>query len=177
MEKNIFMELLAAREFKAIRSILNVMNAVDIASLLSEFEEKELAQAFRLIPKAKAAEVFANMSNATQSCLIDAFTETELKEIIDDMFMDDTVDLLEDLPANVVTRILSNINPQKRAQINILLDYPQDSAGSIMTTEYVSLKRTMTVKQAFCATGLNDEVRYFPDFGARLYFMDEEKTR
>lgn len=148
MEKNIFMELLAAREFKAIRSILNVMNAVDIASLLSEFEEKELAQAFRLIPKAKAAEVFANMSNATQSCLIDAFTETELKEIIDDMFMDDTVDLLEDLPANVVTRILSNINPQKRAQINILLDYPQDSAGSIMTTEYVSLKRTMTVKQA-----------------------------
>ena len=86
MEKNIFMELLAAREFKAIRSILNVMNAVDIASLLSEFEEKELAQAFRLIPKAKAAEVFANMSNATQSCLINAFTETELKEIIDDMF-------------------------------------------------------------------------------------------
>ena len=84
MEKNIFMELLAAREFKAIRSILNVMNAVDIASLLSEFEEKELAQAFRLIPKAKAAEVFANMSNATQSCLINAFTETELKEIIEE---------------------------------------------------------------------------------------------
>ena len=149
MEKNIFMELLAAREFKAIRSILNVMNAVDIASLLSEFEEKELAQAFRLIPKAKAAEVFANMSNATQSCPIDAFTETELKEIIDDMFMDDTVDLLEDLPANVVTRILSNINPQKRAQINILLDYPQDSAGSIMTTEYIDLKKDMTVDEAF----------------------------
>lgn len=163
MEKNIFMELLAAREFKAIRSILNVMNAVDIASLLSEFEEKELAQAFRLIPKAKAAEVFANMSNATQSCLIDAFTETELKEIIDDMFMDDTVDLLEDLPANVVTRILSNINPQKRAQINILLDYPQDSAGSIMTTEYVSLKRTMTVKQAMVhikEVGIHKETIY-----------------
>ena len=150
MEKNIFMELLAAREFKAIRSILNVMNAVDIASLLSEFEEKELAQAFRLIPKAKAAEVFANMSNATQSCL-------------DDMFMDDTVDLLEDLPANVVTRILSNINPQKRAQINILLDYPQDSAGSIMTTEYVSLKRTMTVKQAMAhikEVGIHKETIY-----------------
>ena len=163
MEKNIFMELLAAREFKAIRSILNVMNAVDIASLLSEFEEKELAQAFRLIPKAKAAEVFANMSNVTQSCLIDAFTETELKEIIDDMFMDDTVDLLEDLPANVVTRILSNINPQKRAQINILLDYPQDSAGSIMTTEYVSLKRTMTVKQAMAhikEVGIHKETIY-----------------
>ena len=154
MEKNIFMELLAAREFKAIRSILNVMNAVDIASLLSEFEEKELAQAFRLIPKAKAAEVFANMSNVTQSCLIDAFTETELKEIIDDMFMDDTVDLLEDLPANVVTRILSNINPQKRAQINILLDYPQDSAGSIMTTEYVSLKRTCYVLEARRLVGI-----------------------
>ena len=165
MEKNIFMELLAAREFKAIRSILNVMNAVDIASLLSEFEEKELAQAFRLDSESKSSRSFFARCRAMRrrGCLIDAFTETELKEIIDDMFMDDTVDLLEDLPANVVTRILSNINPQKRAQINILLDYPQDSAGSIMTTEDVSLKRTMTVKQAMAhikEVGIHKETIY-----------------
>ena len=128
-------------------------------------KKRKLAQAFRLIPKAKAAEVFANMSNATQSCLIDAFTETELKEIIDDMFMDDIPRIYwNDLPANCfVTRILSNINPQKRAQINILLDYPQDSAGSIMTTEYVSLKRTMTVKQAMAhikEVGIHKETIY-----------------
>ena len=109
MKKELFIRLLSERRFKELKEDLMTMKAVDIASLLSEFEEKELAQAFRLIPKAKAAEVFANMSNVTQSCLINAFTETELKEIIDDMFMDDTVNLLEDLPANVVTRILSNI--------------------------------------------------------------------
>lgn len=148
MDKNIFMELLAKREFKAVRSILNVMNAIDIASLLSELQDKELAQAFRLIPKEKAAEVFANMSNAMQGALIELFTEKELKEILNDMFMDDTVDLLEDLPANVVTRILEAVGPEKRAKINILLNYPEDSVGSIMTTEYVDLRKWMTVKQA-----------------------------
>lgn len=153
MDKDIFMELLTAREFKAIRSILNVMNAVDIASLLSDFEdkeleEKELAQAFRLISKDKAAEVFAYMSSTMQAHLINIFTEKELKEILDDMFMDDTVDLLEELPANVVTRILENISAEKRQQINVLLHYPEDSAGSIMTTEYVDLRKHMTVKQA-----------------------------
>ena len=141
MDKNIFMELLAKREFKAVRSILNVMNAVDIASLLSELQDKELAQAFRLIPKEKAAEVFANMGNTMQGDLIDLFTEKELKEVLNDMFMDDTVDLLEDLPANVVTRILEAVGPEKRAQINKLLNYPEDSVGSIMTTEYVDLRK------------------------------------
>ncbi len=148
MDKNIFMELLAKREFKAVRSILNVMNAVDIASLLSELQDKELAQAFRLIPKEKAAEVFANMGNTMQGDLIELFTEKELKEVLNDMFMDDTVDLLEDLPANVVTRILEAVGPEKRAQINKLLNYPEDSVGSIMTTEYVDLRKWMTVKQA-----------------------------
>lgn len=148
MDKNILMELLAKREFKAVRSVLNVMNAVDIASLLSELEDKELAQAFRLISKEKAADVFANMSNSMQSYLITVFTEKELKEILEDMFMDDTVDLLEDLPANVVTRILENIDSEKRKEINVLLNYPEDSAGTIMTTEYVDLRAGMTVKEA-----------------------------
>ena len=148
MNRDIFMELLAQREFKAVRSILNVMNAVDIASLLSELDDRDLALAFRLIPKDKAAEVFANMGNSLQSKLIDVFTEKELKEILDDMYMDDTVDMLEDLPANVVTRILETVGSEKRAQINILLRYPEDSAGSIMTTEYVDLRRQMTVREA-----------------------------
>lgn len=163
MNKDIFMELLAKREFKAIRSILDVMNAVDIASLLSELEDKALAQAFRLIPKDKAAEVFSNMSSTMQAYLIDVFTEKELKDILDDLFMDDTVDLLEELPANVVTRILGTIDHEKRKQINILLHYPEDSAGSIMTTEYVDLRKEMTVAQAMAhikRVGIHKETIY-----------------
>lgn len=148
MNRTIFMDLLAKREFKAVRSILDVMNAIDIASLLSELEDRELAQAFRLIPKDKAAEAFSYMDSAMQVELVDVFTEKELKEIINDMYMDDTVDFLEDLPANVVTRILETVEPEKRDQINILLHYPEDSAGSIMTTEYVDLRKWMRVKQA-----------------------------
>lgn len=163
MNRDIFMELLARREFKAVRSILDVMNAVDIASLLSQLEDRELALAFRLIPKDKAAEVFSNMGNPLQSQLIGVFTEKELKEILDDMYMDDTVDMLEDLPANVVTRILEAIEPEKRAQINILLRYPEDSAGSIMTTEYVDLRGYMTVKEAMAhikQVGIHKETIY-----------------
>lgn len=163
MNKDIFMELLAKREFKAIRSILDVMNAVDIASLLSELEDKALAQAFRLIPKDKAAEVFSNMSSTMQAYLIDVFTEKELKDILDDLFMDDTVDLLEELPANVVTRILDAIDHEKRKQINILLHYPEDSAGSIMTTEYVDLRKEMMVAQAMAhikRVGIHKETIY-----------------
>ncbi|MCI5650464.1 MAG: magnesium transporter [Fusicatenibacter sp.] len=163
MNKDIFMELLSKGEFKAVRAILNVMNAVDIASLLQELEGRELAQAFRLIPKEKAAEVFANMSNTLQADLINLFTENELKDILNDMFLDDTVDLLEDLPANVVTRILASISPEKRRQVNLLLNYPEDSAGSIMTIEYVDLRRWMTVAQAMAhirKVGIHKETIY-----------------
>lgn len=148
MNKIIFLKLLSQRELKAVRSILDVMNTVDIASLLSELEGKELALAFRLITKDKAAEVFANMSNSMQSSLINILTENELKDILEDMFLDDTVDLLEELPANVVTRILNTVDPKTREEINFLLQYPKDSAGSIMTTEYVHLNKSMTVQQA-----------------------------
>ena len=105
MNKEIFIKLLQQRQFKAVRSILDVMNEVDIASLLSELEDKELALAFRLIPKDKAAEVFANMDTSMQTYLVEIFTEKELKELLDDLYMDDTVDMLEELPANLVTRI------------------------------------------------------------------------
>lgn len=163
MNKDIFMELLLAKEFKAVRSILNVMNAVDIALLLAKLEDKELVQAFRLIPKDKAADVFANMNNSMQSYLVEMFTEKELKEILDELFIDDTVDLLEDLPANLVTRILENVDKERRASINQILNYPEDSAGSIMTTEYVDLRKWMTVRQALDhikETGIHKETIY-----------------
>ena len=163
MNKEIFMELLLAREYKAVRSILNVMNAVDIATLMEELEDKELALAFRLIPKDKAADVFANMNSSMQSYLVEIFTEKELKELLNEMFLDDTVDLLEDLPANLVTRILESVGQEKRQQINVLLNYPEDSAGSVMTTEYVDLRKHTTVAQAIShikRTGIHKETIY-----------------
>ena len=124
------------------------MNDMDTASFLEELDAKECALAFRLISKEKAANIFSCMSSKMQTYLVDMFSETELKELLDDLYMDDTVDMLEDLPANLVTRILKNLDSNKRSTINKLLKYPEDSAGSIMTTEYVTLKKTMTVKQA-----------------------------
>ena len=114
---------------------LEVMNTVDIAALLAELDDKEMILAFRLIEKSKAAEVFAEMSSSMQTYLVEMFTEKELKDLIDELYMDDTVDLLEELPANLVTRILEQVDKERRAQINTILNYPEDSAGSIMTTE------------------------------------------
>ena len=163
MDKDIFIKLLAQREFKAVRSILDVMNEVDIASLLSTVSDKELALAFRLIPKDKAAEVFSNMDTSMQTYLVTMFTEKELKELLDDLYMDDTVDMLEELPANLVKRILATVSASDRSMINQLLNYPEDSAGSIMTTEYVDLREEMTVGQAMAhikKTGIHKETIY-----------------
>ena len=163
MDKDIFIKLLAQREFKAVRSILDVMNEVDIASLLSTLSDKELALAFRLIPKDKAAEVFSNMDTSMQTYLVTMFTKKELKELLDDLYMDDTVDMLEELPANLVKRILATVSASDRSMINQLLNYPEDSAGSIMTTEYVDLREEMTVGQAMAhikKTGIHKETIY-----------------
>lgn len=147
MNRTTFIELLEKRDFKTLKNTLEIMNAVDIALLLSNLEDKERAFAFRLIPKDKAADVFSNMSNPIQSYLVKIFTEKELRELLDNLYMDDTVDLLEELPANLVTRILHTVSSDKRNLINQLLKFPENSAGSIMTTEYVSLKKTMTIKE------------------------------
>ena len=163
MDKDIFIKLLAQREFKAVRSILDVMNEVDIASLLSTLSDKELALAFRLIPKDKAAQVFSNMDTSMQTYLVTMFTEKELKELLDDLYMDDTVDMLEELPANLVKRILATVSASDRSMINQLLNYSEDSAGSIMTTEYVDLREEMTVGQAMAhikKTGIHKETIY-----------------
>lgn len=163
MDKTIFTTLLEQKNFKAVQGILEVMNAVDIAVLLSELEDQALALAFRLISKDKAAEVFANMTPALQTYIVEIFTETELKDLLDNLYMDDTVDLLEELPANLVSRILNAVTLDKRNTINVLLHYPEDSAGSIMTTEYVNLRNDMTVSQAMAQikqTGIHKETIY-----------------
>lgn len=172
MNRDIFVKLLEQRQFKAVRSILDVMNEVDIALLLSELDDKALALSFRLIPKDKAAEVFANMDASLQTCLVQIFTEKELKELMEDLYMDDTVDMLEELPANLVTRILDAVSAEERIQINELLNYPDDSAGSIMTTEYVDLRKNMTVAQSMAhikETGIHKETIY------TCYVMERRK--
>ena len=174
MNKDIFLELLKNKEFKAVKSILDIMNAVDIAELLSDLDDKELIQAFRLIQKSKAAEVFTEMSNSMQAYLVEKFSEKELMDILDDLYMDDTVDLLEELPANLVTRILDYVDPEKRAQINTLLNYPEDSTGNIMTTEYVTLKKDTTVAGALAhikETGIHKETIY------TCYVLENRKLR
>ena len=163
MNKDIFVKLLQQRQFKAVRSILDVMNEVDIASLLSDLNDRELALAFRLIPKDKAAEVFSNMETSMQTYLVEIFSEKELKELLDDLYMDDTVDLLEELPANLVKRILDTVSASDRSLINQLLNHPEDSAGSIMTTEYVDIRETMTVAESMAhikQTGIHKETIY-----------------
>lgn len=163
MDKTIFITLLEQKKYIAAQSILNVMNAVDIAVLLSELDDQALAIAFRLISKDKAAEVFSNMTPSLQTYIVEIFTEKELKDLVDNLYMDDTVDLLEELPANLVNRILNTVTADQRDTINLLLHYPIDSAGSIMTTEYVNLRNDMTVSQAMTQikqTGIHKETIY-----------------
>ena len=148
MTKEVFERLLNEKQYKAIKSIFDTMNPVDTAVLLPEIEDdKSLVMLFRLIPKENAAMVFTYMEPEQQQVLLETFTDRELKTIMDDMFIDDTVDIIEEMPANVVERILSAAGG-KRAAINTILNYPEDSAGSIMTLEYVSLASTMTIGDA-----------------------------
>ena len=152
------------RKFADLRILLLDMEPADIALYMEEnLEEKELIMFFRLLPKELASDVFVEFETDNQEKLIRAFTDKELKAVIDDMFLDDTVDIIEEMPANVVKRILRNSDPENRKQINSLLEYPDDSAGSIMTTEYVSLSASMTVESAFeriRKVGFNKETIY-----------------
>ena len=155
---------LETRKFADLRIILLDLEPADIAGFMeNNLDEKEQLVFFRLLPKELASDVFVNIETDTQERIIRAFTDKELKALIDDMFLDDTVDVIEEMPANVVKRILKNSDPENRKQINELLVYPDDSAGSIMTTEYVSLSATMSVESAFekiRRTGVNKETIY-----------------
>ncbi len=153
-----------ARRFADLRIKLLDTEPADIASFMEErLDEKEQLMFFRLLPKELASDVFIEIDSDTQEALIKAFTDKELKAVIDDMYLDDTVDIIDEMPANVVKRILKNSDPENRKQINELLEYPDDSAGSIMTTEYVSFSAKMTVEEAFDKirrTGTDKETIY-----------------
>lgn len=147
-------QLLSERAFAELKGSLGEMMPADIAALFEELSEmktqgeKELSLLFRILPKDLAAEVFAYMDKRSRKLLVNAFSDKELGAVLDELYLDDTVDIIEDMPANVVTRILKVADPERRRQINELLKYPEDSAGSIMTTEFVYLDRSDTVKEA-----------------------------
>lgn len=155
--------LLENKRYATLRDILTTMNPVDIAAVFEDIQDEKTALLFRLLPKELAAEVFVEMDDDTQQLLIHGFSDTELKEVIDELYVDDAVDLIEEMPANVVKRILRQADPDIRKQINEILKYPEDSAGSIMTTEFVKLRPKMTVEEAIKRirrTGIDKETIY-----------------
>ena len=155
--------LLSEKKYTTIRDILSTMNPADIASVFDEMEEERLPLLFRLLPKELAAEAFVEMEPEAQELLIRGFSDSELREVLDELYVDDAVDIVEEMPANVVRRILSQADPQMRKEINEILRYPENSAGSIMTTEYVSLRPNMTVEESILRirrTGVDKETIY-----------------
>ena len=140
--------LLEKRRYSTLRDVLTTMNEADIAALFEDMSNENIPVLFRLLPKDLASDVFALMDSDSQQLLIRGFSDSELKEVLDELYVDDTADLIEEMPANVVKRILANTDPEKRKIINDILNYPEDSAGSLMTIEYISLRPKMTVSEA-----------------------------
>lgn len=155
--------LFEAKKYSQLKEILVEINPTDTAVILEEFSNEQKIILFRLLPKEEAAEVFVELDNDVQEQLIASFSDTELKEVIDELYLDDTVDIIEEMPATIVKRILRNTDSETRASINTLLKYPEDSAGSIMTPEFVDLKKDNTVEDAFKRirrTGVDKETIY-----------------
>jgi magnesium transporter len=150
-------------EISRLKILICDMNTVDIAEIYQELEREKLLQYFRVLPKAIASDVFANLESDYQQIIVEALTDTEIGEIMKELFVDDAVDFIEEMPASVVKRVLNNVQPEKRKIINQILQYPDDSAGSIMTTEFVDLREDVKVKEAFDiirSTGVNKETIY-----------------
>lgn len=147
MEKTIE-SLYEAKKYQTLRDILSSQNEADIAAFFSGVQEEALPVLFRLLPKDLAADTFALMEPEDQELLIHGFSDSELKEVIDELYVDDAADIVDEMPANVVKRILQNADPEKRQMINEILKYPEDSAGSLMTVEYISLRPSMTITDA-----------------------------
>ena len=150
-------------DISKLKILLSDINTVDIAEIFEEVDREKVIQLFRILPKVIASDVFAYMDSDQQQIIVEALTDTEIGEIMNKLFVDDAVDFIEEMPANVVSRVLKNVRADKRKLINQILQYPDDSAGSIMTTEYVDLREDATVREAFDAirsTGLNKETIY-----------------
>ena len=136
------------KKFSPLKPLLAEMEPADIAELMNDIDKEKVFVIFRLLPKDLASEVFVEMNSDRQKMLIDSFTDTEVSNIINDLFVDDTIDIIEEMPSNVVIRILKLSNPEIRANLNKLLGFPKDSAGSIMTTEFITLRTKMTASEA-----------------------------
>jgi len=136
------------KKYSTLRDILVTMNPADVAGIFNSLDDKRIPLMFRLLPKELAAETFVEMEPEDQELLIKGFSDNELKEVLDELYVDDAVDIIEEMPANVVRRILSQADPEMRQSINQILRYPENSAGAWMTTEYVSLRPSMTVEEA-----------------------------
>ena len=165
MEKEKIIGLLEERKFKELKEKLENMHPVDIVDILDEpeIDKKQMVLLFRLLSKEEAADVFTDMNSDMREYLINALTDSELEEVMDEMYLDDAVDVLEEMPANVVDRLLSATDEETRQKINVLLQYPEDSAGSIMNVEYISLRKEMTVEEAILKirqVGINRETIY-----------------
>lgn len=156
-------ELAQRKEYRRLRDILSRENEADIAAFIEELPSEQSTVIFRMLPKGLAADTFSDLTPETQQIIIGAITDQELSAIVEDLFVDDAVDMLEELPASVVKRVLQNATPQTRQLINQFLHYPENSAGSIMTAEFVDLRKTMTVRDAISHirhTGDNSEMIY-----------------
>ena len=165
--------MLEDKKYATLRDILSTMNPSDVAGLFQDLEEKQIPIMFRLLPKELAAETFVEMEPDDQELLIRGFSDSELKEVLDELYVDDAADLVEEMPANVVKRILKAVDPEMRSSINQILRYQEYSAGSIMTTEYVSLRTHMTVEEAILRIrrqGVDKETIY------TCYVLDKDRT-
>ena len=156
-------KLLEEKKYSTLRDVLTTMMPYDIAAVFEELQDEKMPILFRILPKELAAETFVEMDEETQEFLIHGFSDSELKEVVDELFVDDAVDLIEEMPANVVKRILRTADKDMRKEINELLKYPEDSAGSIMTTEFILLRPDMTAEMAIKRirrTGVDKETIY-----------------
>ena len=161
--ENTLQVLLSEKKYTTIRDILITMNPADIAAVFTGLEPEQLPLLFRLLPKELAAESFVEMESDQQEELIRGLSDSELRQVMDELYVDDAVDIVEEMPANVVQRILASAAPEMRKEINEILQYPENSAGSVMTTEYVALSRNMTVGDAILRirrTGVDKETIY-----------------
>ncbi|MCI8512755.1 MAG: magnesium transporter [Lachnospiraceae bacterium] len=160
------------KQYRRLKAALLELNEVDIASFIEELDSERTVVVFRMLPKAMATDVFAELPVEKQTHIINSITDRELSEIVEELYVDDAVDMLEELPATVVRRVLQNTKPDTRKLINQFLNYPDNSAGSIMTAEYIGLKKTMTVEQSFAYIrkhGIDSETIY------TCYVMDEQR--
>ena len=157
------LELLENKDFPQLGNLLKDMNPADVAELFEDLPREKMALVFRLLPKELAADAFAYMNPDEQTVLVEAFSDKELHDVVNELYVDDAADMIEEMPANLVKRILRHTDAETRVLINQILNYPKDSAGSIMTMEYVDLKRGMTVEEAFDrirAIGVEKEMVY-----------------